>query len=115
MSAFNPYKLFQTGKHTNKTYWWVWQNDKDYLYYLASQYSYWHEVVEYLENRDKFINPTFKRRPTNVLSVEDFKLFFKQRPIMGFDMSDFLTSVYEKLNDLQKEDYFESLKKRNNL
>lgn len=113
--SFNPYKQFQSGKHVNKTYIWAWEHDKDYLYFLASQYDYWREVVEELEHRDKFFKRNLKRRPTNVLTTEQFREFFKTRPILGFDLSDYLASVYDGLNELQKEEYFQSLKKRNNL
>lgn len=112
---FNPYKQFASGKHVNKTYLWVWEHDKAYLYYLASQYDYWQEVVEELEHRDQIFKRPPKRRPTNLLTTEQFKAYFKIRPILGFDMSDHLASVYDGLNDLEKEDYFKSLKERNNL
>lgn len=117
MNQFNPYKQFQSGKHVNKTYWWVWEHDKPYLYYLAGQYSYWHDVVEMLEYRDRFINGGKERRNTAkpVMSTQEFKEFFAKHPIMGFDMSEWLASVYDELNDSDKQEYFELLKKRNNI
>lgn len=117
MENFNPYKLFQSGKHYNKTYWWVWLNDRSYLYFLAGQYQYWHDVVEMLEHRDRFISGGMeRRRPSkSIMSTEEFRAFFKQHPILGFDMSDHLASIYDGLNELEKEEYFQSLKQKNNI
>jgi len=73
------------------------------------------KLLKSLNTATKFLSaPQTAVHPT-APSVEEFKEYFKKNPIMGFDLSDFLTSVYEKLNELQQEEYFSSLKKRNNL
>lgn len=116
MKNFNPYTTFQSGKYENRTYNDIWANDKSYFYFLASKYDYWAEVVRELEQRDKVYNNLFsKTKKINPPSNERIKEIFQQNPILGFDMSDFIHSVYIKLNDSEKQNYFDSLIARNKI
>jgi hypothetical protein len=115
MKNFNPYATFKSGKYENHTYNQIWAKDKDYFYFLASKMDYWGEVVTEFERRDKIFGNVKKVKSIDPPSNQEIKELFQKNPILGFDMSDFIVSVYENLNQFQKQDYYESLLQRNNI
>lgn len=46
---------FKSGKYQNKTYLEVWNQNPDYLYWMAENFKggFWKEVVHQLEEKDK--------------------------------------------------------------
>lgn len=116
MRNFNPHTTFKSGKYENHTYNQVWEKDKSYFYFLATKGDYWNEVVRELEIRDKVYSNAYSKTKTIVPpTVEKIKEIFQSNPILGFDMSDFIVSVYSQLNNMEKQKYYESLLQRNNI
>ena len=115
MKFFNPYTTFKSGKYENHTYNSVWESDKNYFYYLADKSEYWNDIVKEFEKRDKILSNVKKPTTINPPSTQKIKEIFQDNPILGFDMSDFIVSVYSGLNDFEKQKYYDSLLQRNNI
>lgn len=90
---------FKSGKHQGKTYLEIWQTDRTYLYWMASNFTgnYWSDIVRIFEERDKQMAP--KPIKQKFPSVEEVRQIFKLNPICGFDMSDYICDLYQSLPD----------------
>lgn len=106
---------FKSGKYTGKSYLDVWNTDKSYLYWLSENMSsdFWKKIVREFEHRDKQLQMPVKKKYTNFPSIEKVREYFKDNPILGFDMSDYIASLYKDTPDGLKQSYFESLLERN--
>lgn len=114
--------IFKSGKYQGKSYIDIWNTNPDYFYWLAKNMNgdFWSKVVRELELRDKNIANSQQQKDTIrhsklAPSEEEIKNFFMENPICGFDMSDFIISIYKGLNNIQRNLYLESLLQRNNL
>ena len=103
---------FKSGKYKGLSYIEVWKKDSSYLYWMADNFPFFDPIVKSLENRD-LLKKQFQKK--NHPSLETVKEFFKQHPICGFDMSEYIGQIYENCPNHEKLDYFNSLKQRNNL
>lgn len=104
---------FKSGKYVGQSYIEVWSKDLNYMYWMASTFPFFEEVVKNLEKRDKSIGKQNKI-DEQTYSVEYVRDFFKERPICGFDMSEHISGIYERCPKHERTNYFNSLLKRNN-
>lgn len=105
---------FKTGKYQNKTYLEIWNQNPDYLYWMADNFKggFWKQVVEQLEAKDK---KEEKHKNLKFPSIDQVKQIFLSNPICGFDMSDYICDLYKSCPDDKKNNYFQSLLLRNNI
>ena len=104
---------FKSGKYIGRTYLDVWKENPSYMYWMQENFEYFRKVVKALEERDRQIAANKPRVKHKFPSVEEVREFLKKNPILGFDMSDYIVSLYEDTPDGLKKSYYESLIERN--
>lgn len=106
---------FKSGKYIGRTYLDVWKENPSYMYWMQENFEYFRKVVKALEERDRQIAANKPRVKHKFPSVEEVREFLKKNPILGFDLTDHVTSIYESCPDSEKFEYWRSLKERNKL
>lgn len=112
---------FKTGKNAGKTYFKVWNENPDFIRYLAENSSeYWLHVLLKLERvgERKGVNhgTSDDELKLTVPSVEEVRSFFREHGINGFDMSDFIAETYRRAKTNEaKHLYIVSLLQRNGI
>lgn len=108
-------KTFKSGKYANRTYLDVWNQDRNYLYWMADNIGdYWKNIVEYLEHRDTQLQQNQKKKE-HFPTVDRVREIFTLNPILGFDLSEYICELYQLTPDSKKRDYFKSLIERNEI
>lgn len=102
-------RVFKSGKFAGQTYGDVWKVNPGFFRFMAEKSDYWDEILNELSGVSESISDEDEGAPP----VELVRKYYKTVPIHGFDMSDHIVSIYEKIRtDRHRMEYLRSVERR---